>query len=81
MDPGLPVPTTMTITTHSTDLTEGAHALGEHRSLTLAALKSTTRRQALKLAGAAALGTALRLRAQRRVFDARDYGAKGDGVE
>src|ERR1039457_3344994 len=40
----------------------------------------TTRRRALKLAGAAALGAALRLRAQRRVFDARDYGAKGDGV-
>jgi len=40
----------------------------------------TTRRQALKLAGATALGAALRLRAQQRVFDARDYGAAGDGV-
>ena len=40
----------------------------------------TTRRQALKLAGAAALGAALRLRTQPRVFDVRDYGARGDGV-
>jgi hypothetical protein len=39
----------------------------------------TTRRAALGMAGGAALGALLPLRAQRRVFDARDYGAAGDG--
>ena len=40
---------------------------------------NTTRREALLLAGAAALGAAAPLRAQKRVFDVRDYGAAGDG--
>jgi polygalacturonase len=40
----------------------------------------TTRRRALQLAGAAALGATFRLRAQQHTFDVRDYGAKGDGV-
>ena len=39
-----------------------------------------TRRHALQLASAAALGAVFPLRAQRRVFDARDYGAAGDGT-
>jgi polygalacturonase len=40
----------------------------------------TTRRRALGLAGGAALSAFLPLRAQRRVFDVRDYGAAGDGA-
>lgn len=40
---------------------------------------STTRRAALGIAGGAVLGALLPLRAERRVFDVRDYGAAGDG--
>jgi hypothetical protein len=43
-------------------------------------ISTPSRRSVLTLAGAAALCATFRLRAQRRIFDARDFGAAGDGA-